>query len=141
MKKYPKIILDSLAFQSVEVLQRLQNYTKFVFVRDPLQRLVSAYIDKFVSDTRSARLFQKYIGSRIQQSYREDNEQISDIGSGTSFPELAKYIIESSKKSVNGRQDHWEQIVRICQPCKARYRTSSCGIMYIIRVLAIIIIL
>ena len=55
------------AYSPHEIKHKLDNYFAFMFVRDPLERLVSAFRDKMHSDDEA--LYKK-IGRRIRRKFR-----------------------------------------------------------------------
>lgn len=104
----------------------LKDYKKFVIVRDPLERLLSAYRNKFESKTAPANYFHKEIGSKIIKTYREHaTEKEVKEGTSVTFPEFVRYVTESDfslnwnkGKSFN---EHWEPINGLCSPCTVQY--------------------
>ena len=67
-----------------EINQRLRTYLKFVFVREPFERLVSAYRNKFTRSYNTA--FHKRYGTKIIRRHRADAEpQALEKGSDVSF--------------------------------------------------------
>ena len=92
---------------------RLQTYFKFLFVREPLHRLLSAYKDKFIgydlgvsSSSRNA----------IVKSYRPHDYYNASVKNLVSFPEFIKYF-----SSNISRDQHWRQYEKLCHPCVINY--------------------
>ncbi|XP_065189391.1 carbohydrate sulfotransferase 14-like [Sycon ciliatum] len=79
-------------FSKEERLRRLKTYYKFMFVRDPLDRLVSAYLDKFHPSGSDMVLRKKY-APIIVRKYRRpplSKEQVEKArGDDVTFPEFA----------------------------------------------------
>uniref|UniRef100_A0A8C5WFW9 Carbohydrate sulfotransferase n=1 Tax=Leptobrachium leishanense TaxID=445787 RepID=A0A8C5WFW9_9ANUR len=90
----------------------LKNYTKVMFVRDPLQRLVSAYRDKFLHQEDV--YYYKTIGRYIKTLTRKNVNSTEKI----TFPEFARYII---KEDVVSRDTHWKPMHELCDPCNIQY--------------------
>lgn len=105
--------------QPSEVLFRLQNYTKFIFVRNPLERIVSIYEEHFFGGAQSGSQFRKKHGLRIQRMYREE-DQVSLVGEGTTFDEFSRFLVDTAE-SVTEQEDYdWATLDSLCQPCLTR---------------------
>ena len=96
------------------IKQRLKEYYKFMFVREPLERLISAYKDKFVLNNTS---FHKRYGRRIVKKVRQ-NPPRSPIGNDVTISEFFQYITESRMEEMN---EHWMPYHMLCQPCAVSY--------------------
>lgn len=91
-----------------------------MFVRHPLERVVSAYIDKFTKDSYSADKMSKREGRRFQMMYRKNQSDVSEIGKGTTFEEFVTYIVDTFQSQSEVMNDHWERMSHLCQPCLTR---------------------
>lgn len=100
------------------MIVRLQTYRKILFARDPLERVVSAFKDKFADVSVSGPIYREIFGPVIQRIYRSDLDQVSKSGLGTTFEEFARYIVDTS--SYVEMDDHWATVTRLCQPCKLK---------------------
>ncbi|XP_019625100.1 PREDICTED: carbohydrate sulfotransferase 14-like [Branchiostoma belcheri] len=96
------------------IQHRLQNYYKFMFVRDPLERLVSAYRDKFVEHPEE--YFGRRYGTRIQKMYRNGVWNI--LGADVTFEEFVRFVIQAKGYDLN---EHWQSYTELCQPCAVNY--------------------
>ena len=105
-------------FQPEEILKRLQNYRKFLFVREPLTRLVSAFEDKLVRSV--GKNYRRVYGTLIQKKYRANKTLISEVGVGTTFEEFVRYIIDTSKTDATKLDEHWAVVSQLCHPCLVR---------------------
>jgi len=98
-----------------ERLQRIETYFKFIFVREPLHRLLSAYKDKFMNRNRKC---SKVAREKIVKAYRpqdyKPNEDYNDIN--ITFAEFIQYF--SSHMPGN---EHWQQYEQLCHPCVINY--------------------
>ncbi|XP_043540293.1 carbohydrate sulfotransferase 8-like [Chiloscyllium plagiosum] len=107
--------LDS--FDREGVLLRLRTYTKLLFVREPLERLVSAFRDKF---ERPNAYYQPLFGSAIIARYRPNaTAQALRTGSGLTFPEFVQYLLDPARPL--GMDIHWEPVSHLCSPCRIHY--------------------
>lgn len=91
---------------------RLKTYLKFPFVGEPLNRLLSAFKDKFIGNrtslSRSAR-------DKIAKSYRR-GDYISNGENVVTFLEFMKYY-----SHYRMRDHYWRQYEKICHPCLVNY--------------------
>ena len=75
----------------------LRNYKKFVFVRHPLERLLSAYRDKFLKTNKWTMYFQHLFGRQIIKKYRKNPSKESlKSGTGVLFEEFIRYLTDST---------------------------------------------
>lgn len=97
-----------------EALQMLNNYFTFLFVRDPLERLLSAYRDKFLKENK---IFHRNIGTKIMK-YSRLNATKDDLetGRGVTFAEFTNYIVETQHLD-----EHWRPLDQLCHPCAINY--------------------
>ncbi|NWH73948.1 CHSTE sulfotransferase, partial [Piaya cayana] len=95
-----------------EISYRLDNYFKFIFVRDPLERLLSAYRNKFGEIEE----YQRRYGVEIVRRYRPGAG--SSAGDDVTFPEFVRYLLDEDVERMN---EHWMPIYNLCQPCAVRY--------------------
>ena len=98
-----------------EVEEMLKNYFTFLFVRDPMERVLSAYKDKFLNENKP---FHRAIGRRIIKQYRRNaTQQALETGSGVTFPEFANFVVDSHRFP----DEHWTPFDRLCHPCAVNY--------------------
>jgi len=92
---------------------RLQTYFKFLFVREPLHRLLSAFKNKFLPDS----YFKISTGYRneIVKLYRP-NDFKPGKQNWITFEEFIKYY-----SSDRYRDQHWLQYEKVCHPCFVNY--------------------
>ncbi|XP_042877375.1 carbohydrate sulfotransferase 11-like [Penaeus japonicus] len=57
-----------------ELQHKIQTYTKFLAVRHPLERLLSAFRNKFESNSSDAKVFKRIYGAQIIRKYRRGAE-------------------------------------------------------------------
>ena len=96
----------------------LQRYYKFLFVRDPFYRLLSAYRDKFRPYRRL--YYHQVYGKEIIRKYRHNATRLSLLkGNDVTFPEFIKFVIDSAK--THTLDPHWQPIYDMCFPCDIKY--------------------
>ncbi|XP_057328516.1 carbohydrate sulfotransferase 11-like [Microplitis mediator] len=104
-KKYPRPSVK-------ELLDALKDHLSFIIVRHPFERLVSAYRDKFASDSYNS--FFRPLGKKIIQATRP-NYKINKSYPPT-FEEFVRYIL--CQWEFGGEiNEHWTSIHKLCTPC------------------------
>ena len=103
------------------------TYKKFVFVRDPLERLLSAFRNKFVNHPKPARRAEFF--KLIQIIYKEfptrrKERNIPEYGnvrnSTITFENFLYYILDHLE--LKGQVDlHFVPIATLCDPCNIKY--------------------
>uniref|UniRef100_A0A8C6WT93 Carbohydrate sulfotransferase n=1 Tax=Neogobius melanostomus TaxID=47308 RepID=A0A8C6WT93_9GOBI len=103
-----------------EINLRLRTYLKFLFVREPFERLVSAYRNKFTRSYNTA--FHKRYGTKIIQRYRPNPKPESlEKGSDVSFVEFVQYLVDPRTQREDSFNEHWERVHSLCHPCLIHY--------------------
>lgn len=102
-----------------EQRRRLPTYFKFMFVRNPFTRFLSAYNDKF----RSMRQFNNsYLGLSLKKTTENDigNMSYPTDTEYVSFKEFVSYVVAFMipKERVN---PHWSSMQTWCDPCAVQY--------------------
>ncbi|XP_074652927.1 carbohydrate sulfotransferase 10-like [Tubulanus polymorphus] len=103
------LIRSLSSYSREETAKRLKSYFKFMFVRHPFERLLSAYLDKVVKkhDRNYANL-----ETIILQSARNDVKP----GDRATFKEFAEFILRRSHDDI-----HWAIYNKLCRPCEVQY--------------------
>ncbi|XP_011676620.2 carbohydrate sulfotransferase 14 [Strongylocentrotus purpuratus] len=123
-------------FKEEQVKEYLDTYTKFMFVRNPLSRILSGYRDKFVDHKNS--VFAS-LARRIIKQYRTGSA--AEISSpNVTFTEFISYLIESAENRGN---PHWKPIYVQNMPCEidfdiiGRLEDASDDIPYVLKKIGI----
>lgn len=104
----------------------LEEYTKLLFVRHPLERILSAFRNKFEGTAATSIQFQKSYGRQIINRFRKkvDGRLINSLD-GVTFEEFIKYLMEPAASLQfnhwQSYQEHWEPINGLCNPCSVNY--------------------
>ena len=110
------------AFPPHQQKQILETYFKFTFVREPFERILSAYKDKFVYP-RFPRSKLQLHGTAILKSVRPNaSKSALDKLDDISFSEFIEYLVtKGSNKSTPVMDWHWDNYVNICGMCAISY--------------------
>lgn len=113
--------LPSLAdFSPAEINRRLRTYLAFLFVRDPFERLASAYRNKFARPYSAA--FQRRYGTRIVRRLRpQAGPEALARGHDVRFAEFLAYLLDPRTRRQEPFNEHWERAHALCHPCRLRY--------------------
>ncbi|XP_076153210.1 carbohydrate sulfotransferase 11 isoform X1 [Alosa pseudoharengus] len=112
--------LRSLSQYSIgEINRRLKGYLKFLFVREPFERLVSAYRNKFTQRYNTS--FHRRFGTKIVRRYRQNaTEEAMRLGADVTFREFAAYVTDPATQR-EGLNEHWQTVHSLCHPCLIHY--------------------
>ncbi|XP_064612877.1 carbohydrate sulfotransferase 11-like isoform X2 [Liolophura sinensis] len=103
-----------------EIRYRLKNYFKFMIAREPLERVLSAYRNKFIMKFSST--FQRLYGRKIIKRYRRNaTEQAKEEGDDVSFAEFVQYLLDPRTVMEQPLNEHWIQQHKHCFPCTVNY--------------------
>ncbi|XP_028857049.1 carbohydrate sulfotransferase 14 isoform X2 [Denticeps clupeoides] len=98
-----------------EIRYRLRHYFKFMFVREPMTRLLSAYRNKF----GEIQEYQKKYGPEIIRRYRPGYTAAeAAAGADVTFAEFVRYLLDEDPDRMN---EHWMPMYNLCQPCAVQY--------------------
>lgn len=93
----------------------LNTYQTFFFVREPFERLLSAYIDKFIGKTTS--LYEEE-AKKIIREVRGDSTG-KNTSNRPTFDEFTSYIDRLTNPSMWDM--HWRASHQTCYPCAINY--------------------
>ena len=95
-----------------KVDRMVKSFFKFVFVREPFERLLSAYLEKFHSGDSA---FHSNYGRQIIKKYRPGgNPEDKNV----TFDEFVNYVINIGGGYWN---EHWKTYDKLCHPCGIHY--------------------
>ena len=107
-------------------LDKVKNYWKFMIVRNPLERLLSAFINKISSPLKNSSnvmdtfelhkisIMEKYHPEKLKQW--EHGRQAEKVQ--LDFETYLQWIIDTPNHKLN---EHFAPIVELAQPCRIRY--------------------
>lgn len=105
------------SYDRAGITERLRSYTKVLFVREPFERLVSAFRDKFESPNS---YYHPVFGRPIISRYRANATHAAlRTGAGVTFREFVQYLLDVRRPV--GMDIHWEPVSQLCKPCLLRY--------------------
>lgn len=117
--------LSSLTPQ--EISHRLNTYFKFLIVRDPFERLISAFKDKFVKNPRNEPWYKQDIAPVIIRKYRKSHRDSELTPSGLHFEDFVRYLGDVGDhrrrmdQQFGARIIHWVTYTELCAPCEIQY--------------------
>lgn len=99
---------------------------KFIIVRHPFERLVSAYVDKFTVRNQYTEFFQHRFGVQIVQRYRNRSESrrksvTDDAGHDVKFGEFVRFLVDRKIRCTQKLNPHWMSFADVCHPCLVDY--------------------
>lgn len=101
-----------------KIHQILMQSSKFMFVREPFERLLSGYADKLYSPNAA---YWNFIGRYIVTNFREKPSNLSlECGHDITFEEFVKYFIYSQNTNEH-RDAHFVPSFEHCRPCEIQY--------------------
>ncbi|KAK5848540.1 hypothetical protein PBY51_006145 [Eleginops maclovinus] len=112
------------SFPRPEIRAKLKQYTKFLYVRDPFVRLISAYRSKFQHPNE---YFYKEYGRHILRLYANQTDppltldEANASGMRVSFQNFIQYLLDPLTVKKEPFEPHWRQMHRLCHPCLIKY--------------------
>ncbi|XP_031165478.1 carbohydrate sulfotransferase 12 isoform X1 [Sander lucioperca] len=111
---------------------KLKHYTKFLFVRDPFVRLISAFRNKFGRPNED---FYKQFGSVMLRRYSNVSGSLPETaaeafaaGIKPTFQQFITYLLDPETERESIFNEHWRQVFvshgtvyRLCHPCQVKY--------------------
>lgn len=105
------------SYNRTDIERRLASYTKVLFVREPLERLVSAFRDKFENPNT---YYHPVFGRPIIAKYRSNaSRDALRTGDGVTFREFVQYLLDERRPV--GMDTHWQPVSQLCSPCLLHY--------------------
>ena len=136
-------------FPTAGIRYRLDNYFKFVFVREPIERFLSAFLDKFTFAVND--LYRQEFGRKIIARYRKHPSKASLAnGSDVTLKEFVEYLLDPETRMVEGVRPHWygfdphwRAYYQQCHPCLVpydfvgKYETLSEDVDHLLKLLGV----
>ncbi|XP_019368509.1 PREDICTED: carbohydrate sulfotransferase 12 [Gavialis gangeticus] len=103
---------------------KLKKYTKFLFVRDPFVRLISAFRSKFELENEE---FYRRFAIPMLKLYSNHTSLPTSVseafGAGlkVSFSDFIQYLLDPRTEKMAPFNEHWRQVYRLCHPCQIDY--------------------
>lgn len=103
---------------------KLQKYTKFLFVRDPFVRLISAFRSKF--ELENEEFYRKFAVPMLRAyanrtSLPASVREAFGAGLRVSFANFIQYLLDPRTERLAPFNEHWRQVHRLCHPCQIEY--------------------
>lgn len=96
----------------------LTHSTKFMFVREPYERLLSGFIDKLFAPNAA---YWSFIGTFVIQHFRPNaTARAKRCGDDVTFEEFIQYFIHSQHNNMR-RDAHFVPNFEHCRPCEIDY--------------------
>ncbi|XP_066277442.1 carbohydrate sulfotransferase 9-like [Branchiostoma lanceolatum] len=98
---------------------RLATYNKLMVVRDPLERLASAWLDKFINNPRRFSYIKRFQQKTVFKSGFRNRRPAGRTSNGVPpipFRDFIRSIIDKIYLDV-----HWEPFFSLCAPCQVEY--------------------
>ncbi|XP_077992531.1 carbohydrate sulfotransferase 11-like [Glandiceps talaboti] len=114
---------DGELYQTVNMTNNDQflNYTRFIFVRHPFKRILSAYRNKFELPDEWGVKYQRNFGTKIIKQYRWNATQHSlETGDDVTFPEFIQYILDRTDAPERFNM-HWRPQYLNCDVCNQHF--------------------
>ena len=112
--KHYKFLLYDYSDEDIKV--RLKSYFKFLFVREPLERLLSAYNNKFVNNQWPWTRIQSY-KTKILERYEQDELSSNSSDQDLTFKKFIYYVSDVGFDA----DAHWRSYGSICHACDIEY--------------------
>ena len=110
INRYGYRYLNQYSMSDRKKIVSSKDYFKFIIVRNPFDRLVSAHRNKFIEIK-----YRKDIISRIKERFRNNPQ---DMEFDVQFEEFVTFLSDSYP---SGKDMHWERFEELCQPCSISY--------------------
>ncbi|XP_016923548.2 carbohydrate sulfotransferase 11 [Drosophila suzukii] len=100
-----------------ELMELLPSALSFLFVRDPFERILSAYRNKLEGNKNT---FYKALGTKIVHRYRKRSLGGPWPRCGPTFEEFVRFLI--AEHAAGKRFDeHWAPVYSFCTPCSVNF--------------------
>ncbi len=118
MKHYGLRFLHT--YSPSDIADILKTYFKFVFVRHPFDRLVSAFKDKF-NPNNPHKGYQKIVGIKAIKMFRKNaSHNALETGNDVTMKEFLQYVVKEGLDN-HIEHEHWQTYIKLCLPCLIHY--------------------
>ncbi|XP_070581489.1 carbohydrate sulfotransferase 11-like [Ptychodera flava] len=107
---YQQPIKSITGFKPAAQMSMLKTYTKVMFVRHPFERLLSAYLDKFIENPDYS--FLKQYGKAIRKTANSNGS----LDGSLTFDKFVSFLLKTRQ-----RNRHWMMYSDSCDPCRIQY--------------------
>ncbi|XP_019630634.1 PREDICTED: carbohydrate sulfotransferase 10-like isoform X2 [Branchiostoma belcheri] len=116
-------------FTETEIYRRLETYIKFIVVRDPLERLASAWMNKFM-DIRGAMRYwfiEHYQSmletitddrSREKVAFSSEDVEMTYLNGTLKHIPFLAFIRAIAENQTRWMNPHWQPVYQLCSPCQ-----------------------
>ncbi|KAJ7305940.1 hypothetical protein JRQ81_010306 [Phrynocephalus forsythii] len=103
---------------------KLKKYTKFLFVRDPFVRLISAFRSKF--ELENDEFYRRFAVPMLKLYSNHTSVPTSvsaafEAGLRVTFSDFIRYLLDPRTEKLAPFNEHWRQVYRMCHPCQIEY--------------------
>ena len=109
----------------------------FIVVRDPFERLVSAYFDK-ISKNYTEKSIEWETFGEIQVHIKENYRKIKRGGLIPTFEEFAEYVATNTTVLTPRINNHWKPIFYNCAPCIEKYVEENLMKYFVVQIFSLI---
>ena len=105
---------------ATELVKAQQDYFKFMFVRHPMERLVSCYVNKVEAERKGEDGFSKLVKTKADEIRKSRGEKVLDkTDTVTTFDDFIEYALND----LSGEEfaSHWVPYWKACSPCHFKF--------------------
>ncbi|KAF2366047.1 Sulfotransferase [Trinorchestia longiramus] len=114
-----ELAMNKQSFSEEEIMTRLRTYKSFMFSRDPLERILSAYRDKFEGKTDDSLQFIRIHAKHMLHQLKRNSTFLKTSNvSSLRFQDMMDFIVRNPPQS---NQEHWKPAYHLCHPCTLNY--------------------
>ena len=104
--------------------QRLDTYFKYIFIRNPMERVVSAYLDKIAKPLNKSSIkynTEERFKASIIKKWRPEDYRAWLKDDRAIYPTFSEYIDYINFIDLRKTNKHFKPIVYLCLPCIINY--------------------